>query len=74
MSLTLSYSSKSLIKLGGDIDDFTTKLKIKHVRYNGIKALAFYFYDIREVESGGNEQCSNRVHDDDELILNNSSQ
>jgi len=49
--MILSYSSKSVIQLGGNIDDFTTKLEVKNVDFNGIKAIAFYFHDIKEMES-----------------------
>jgi len=69
--INLSYSSRSITQPGGTVDDFTTKLQIKHVRYNGSKALAFYFHGIKEVESD-NEQCGIQLRQMRSYSLNDS--
>ena len=49
--MLLSYSSKPILRRP-DEDDMITKLLVRHVKYDGAEALAFYFYEIREVMSG----------------------
>ena len=45
--MLLSYSSKPILRRP-DKDDMMTKLLVRHVKYDGVEALAFYFHEIRE--------------------------
>ena len=44
--MLLSYSSKPILRRP-DYDDMMTKLLVRHVKYDGVEALAFYFHEIR---------------------------
>ena len=45
--MLLSYSSKPILRRPKE-DDIITKLLVRHVKYDGVEALAFYFHGIRE--------------------------
>ena len=46
--MQLSYSSKPILRRP-DADDMVTKLLVRHIKYDGVEALAFYFHEIREI-------------------------
>ena len=46
--MQLSYSSKPILRRP-DADDMVTKLLVRHIKYDGVEALAFYFHEIRDV-------------------------
>ena len=46
--MMLSYSSKPILRRPKE-DDMITKLLVRHVKYDGVEALAFYFHEIGEI-------------------------
>ena len=51
--MTLSFSTKPILRRPEE-DDFITKVHVKHVMYDGVEALAFYFHDIRKIIKNDN--------------------
>ena len=45
--MLLSFSSKPILRRPKE-DDMITKLLVRHVKYDGVEALAFYFHEIKE--------------------------